>query len=93
MGLVSGGVGERALARATMAALLQNLQRVGDAAAADRFDQAAGEYLNYRKLTVAAAPMALQAADPWSLFDPALHAAHRQAARIAAQPPGGRTAN
>jgi hypothetical protein len=98
-GEVSGGVRERALARATMAALLQNLQRVGDAAAAGRFDEAAGEYLNYRKLTAAAAPLALQAAEPWSLFDPALHAAHRQSAAsrqsaaIAPQPPSGRAAN
>jgi hypothetical protein len=98
-GEVSGGVRERALARATMAALTQILQRVGDATAAGRFDEAAGEYLNYRKLTAAAAPLALQAADPWSLFDPVLHAAHRQSAasrqsaRIAPQPPSGRAAN
>jgi hypothetical protein len=98
-GEISGGVRERALARATMAVLTQTLQRVGDAAAAGRFDEAAGEYLNYRKLTAAAAPLALQAADPWSLFDPALHAAHRrsaasrQSARIVAQPPSGRAAN
>jgi hypothetical protein len=96
---ISGGIRERALARATMAVLTQTLQRVGAAAAADRFDEAAGEYLNYRKLTTAAAPLALQAADPWSLFDPALHAAHRrsaasrQSARVAAQPPSGRAAN
>jgi hypothetical protein len=92
-GEVSGGLRERALARATMAALTQTLQRVGDAAAAGRFDEAAGEYLNYRKLTAAAAPLALQAADPWSLFDQVLHAAHRQSARVAAQPPSGRAAN
>jgi hypothetical protein len=82
-----------------MAALTQTLQRLDDDAAAGRFDEAAGEYLNYRKLTAAAAPLALQAADPWSLFDPTLHAAHRQSAasgqsgRIAAQPPSGRTPN
>jgi len=98
-GELSGGVRERALARATMTALMQILQRVGDDAAADRFDEAAGEYLNYRKLTAAAAPLALQAADPWSLFDPALHArrqstktrqpaASRQSAGIATQPAG-----
>jgi hypothetical protein len=92
-GEFSGGIRERALARDTMTALTQTLQRVGDAAAAGRFDEAAGEYLNYRKLTAAAAPLALQAADPWSLFNPALHAAHRESTRIAAQPPSGRVAN
>jgi hypothetical protein len=103
-GEISGGIRERALARATMAVLTQTLQRVGDDAAAGRFDEAAGEYLNYRKLTAAAAPLALQAADPWSLFDPTLHAhrrstisrqsaASRPSARIAAQPPSGRAAN
>lgn len=88
-GEISGGTRERTLARATLAALMETLQRVGTDVAAGRFEEAAGEYLNYRKLTAAAAPLALQAADPWSLFDPALHAAHRRPVRIAAQPPCG----
>ena len=78
---ISGGKHERALARATIAALLQFLQRTNSDVAAERFAEAAGEYLNYRKLALAAAPLALQAAEPWSLFNPTLHDAHRAALR------------
>jgi hypothetical protein len=70
-----GGTQERALARATLAALIATLDRVATAAAAAHFNEAAAEYLSYRKLTVAAAPMTLQAAQHWSLFDPELHTA------------------
>jgi hypothetical protein len=35
--------------------------------------------LSYRKLTSASAPLALQSADAWSLFNPTLHAEHRTA--------------
>jgi Di-haem cytochrome c peroxidase len=76
---IYGGAIERARARATIAALLEILHRVDLDASAGRFGEAAGEYLNYRRLTYAAAALTLQAAEPWSLFDPALHAA-RQAA-------------
>jgi hypothetical protein len=74
---ISGGVQERSLARAMIAALRQILLRVDRDVAGGRFDQAAAEYLAYRKLTFAAAPLALQAAEPWSLFTPALHDARR----------------
>ena len=73
---ISGGVNERALARATIAALMQTLHRVDLDAAAGRFGEAAGDYLVYRKLTFATAPMALHAAEPWSLFTPAHHDTH-----------------
>jgi hypothetical protein len=76
---ISGGVQERTLARATIAALIATLRRVEADVAAGRFNEAANEYLSYRKLTAAAAPLALQTAQPWSLFDPTLHAAHRNA--------------
>ena len=79
----SAGVNERRLARATLARLVETLQRVNAAVTAGNFDDAAAEYLSYRKLTVAAAPRALQTAEPWSLFNPTLHVA-RQAA--SAQP-------
>jgi hypothetical protein len=75
------GVRECMLARATVAALIANLRRVELAAAAGRFDESAAQYLSYRKFMAAAAPMALQTAEPWSLFNPALHAAHRATAR------------
>ena len=70
---VPGGV-QLALARGTLAALMQILQRIEAAVAAGHASNAAGEYLNYRKLSFASAPLALQAAEPWSLFDPARHA-------------------
>jgi hypothetical protein len=72
----SGGANERALARATIAALVQTLHRVDLDVAAGRYGEAAGEYLAYRKLTFATAPMALQAAERWSLFTPTLHDTH-----------------
>ena len=79
----SGGANERRLARSTVAALIQMLHRVDRDVAAGRFAQAAGEYLSYRRLTAAAAPLALQSADRWSLFNPTLHAAHQDALRQA----------
>jgi Di-haem cytochrome c peroxidase len=78
-GQISGGVEERRLARATLTRLVERLQKVAAAADASDFDTAAAEYLSYRKLNVAAAPRALQMAEPWSLFDPTAHGA-RQAA-------------
>jgi cytochrome c553 len=73
---IFGGVNERALARAAIAALMQTLHRVDLDASAGRFGEAAGDYLVYRKLTLATAPMALHAAEPWSLFTPAHHDTH-----------------
>jgi len=81
----SGGAKERAVARAAIRALMETLQRLQLDAAAARFSEAADEYLNYRKLTSAAAPLALQTAELWSLFNPARHAAHQAALRQAAQ--------
>jgi hypothetical protein len=74
----SGGAQERTLARATLAALIQTLHRLQGDVAAGRFNEAAGEYLGYRKLTAATAPFALQAAQQWSLFNPTLHAAYNE---------------
>jgi Di-haem cytochrome c peroxidase len=80
---ISGGATERMLARTTIAALIQMLHRVDLDVAAGRFAKAAGEYLSFRKLMAAAAPLALQTADRWSLFNPTLHAAHQAALRQA----------
>jgi hypothetical protein len=77
----SGGIEERRLARATLIHLVERLQKVSASAIAGDFDNAAAEYLSYRKLNVAAAPRALQMAEPWSLFDPTLHRARQAAAR------------
>jgi cytochrome c553/mono/diheme cytochrome c family protein len=73
----TGGRQERALARATIESLKQILHRVDLDAAAGRFGKAAEEYTTYRKLTFAAAPATLQAAEPWSLYTPTLHDARR----------------
>jgi len=78
-GEIRGGANERKLARTTLAALMQNLHRTGVDAARGRFDAAAADYLNYRKLALAAAPVALQAAERWSQFNPALHETHQAA--------------
>lgn len=71
---VSDGSAELTLARATIAALMQNLHGIDTAMGAAHASQAAAQYLNYRKLSFASAPQALQAAERWSLFNPELHA-------------------
>jgi hypothetical protein len=62
------GTRERVLARTAVAALLQILQQIQTDIGAGRYNEAAGEYSNYRKLSFASAPAALRAADTWSLF-------------------------
>ena len=61
------------------AGAMQILHRTGVDAARGRFDAAAADYLSYRKLALAAAPVALQAAERWSQFNPALHETHQAA--------------
>ena len=70
-----GGVEERRLARATVEHLVETLNGIATDADAGHFDAAATKYLSYRRLTVAAAPRALQMAEPWSLFNPTLRVA------------------
>jgi hypothetical protein len=74
--VVTGGNTERALARNALKELVLTLRRIELAASAGHFDEAAGEYLKYRKLAFAAVPQALSAAEQWSLFNPAVHDAH-----------------
>jgi Di-haem cytochrome c peroxidase len=76
-GEVSGGSGERKLARDTIVRLIEILHQVDRDTAAGRFDAAAAGYQSYRKLTFAAAPLALQTAEAWSLFNPTVHDAHQ----------------
>jgi cytochrome c553 len=64
----SAGVSERALARASLSTLLNFLQRIQSDVDAGRYALAAGEYLNYRKLSFATVPLALQTAEPFSRF-------------------------
>jgi hypothetical protein len=85
----SDGVNELRLARATIGRLVETLQQVNAAVAAGHFDAAAGEYLSYRRLIAAAAPRALQTAEPWSLFNPTLHVARQAASQhLAGARPG-----
>jgi Di-haem cytochrome c peroxidase len=78
---VSGGQQERALARMALEELVLGLRRIDLAAAAGRFDEAAAEFGNFRKLMASAVPMVLANAQPWSLFNPAIHDAHYAALR------------
>jgi hypothetical protein len=62
------GLKERALARASLSILEQLLARIQSEAAAGRYANAANDYLNYRKLSFATVPLALQAAETHLLF-------------------------
>jgi hypothetical protein len=77
---VSGGREQRRVARAALKDLVLCLRRIDLASAAGRFDEAVGEYMNFRK-QIAAVPVPLQNAEPWSLLDPAVHDAHYTALR------------
>jgi cytochrome c peroxidase len=78
---VSGGEQERILARIGLKELVLTLRRIDMAAAEGRFSEAAAEYRNYRNLMAAAVPALLAHAEPWSLFNPAVHDAHYAALR------------
>ena len=73
---VEGGVGERLAARDALKNLVLMIRLIGVDAAEGRYDEAAAEYQDYRKLTFAAVPIALKKAQPWSLFNPQVHKAH-----------------
>jgi cytochrome c peroxidase len=73
---VTGGDEQRRRARAALKDLVLRLRRIDAAASASRFDDAAAEYKNYRNLSLAAVPNLLRAAQPWSLFNPAVHDSH-----------------
>jgi hypothetical protein len=78
---VSGGQLERRRARSALKDLVLRLTRVELAASAGHFDAAASEYRNYRNLSLGPVPALLQAAQPWSLFNPTIHDAHYAALR------------
>jgi hypothetical protein len=73
---VEEGVAERLAARKTLKNLVLMVRQIGVDAAAERYDEAAAEYQNYRKLTFAAVPIVIKKAQPWSLFNPTVHKAH-----------------
>jgi di-heme cytochrome c peroxidase len=78
---VSGGQQQRVLARIGLKELVLMLRRIDMAAAENRFSDTAAEYKNYRNLMTAAVPALLAGAEPWSLFNPAVHDAHYAALR------------
>jgi len=78
---VSGGEDERQSARAALKNLVLTLRRIDLAVAEGRTAEAAAEFRNYRYLTAAAVPALLARAQPWSLFNPAVHDSHYEALR------------
>jgi cytochrome c peroxidase len=73
---VSGGGQERVLARNALKELVLILRRVDMAVTEGRAADASVEYRNYRYLMAAAVPALLAAAEPWSLFNQAVHDSH-----------------
>ena len=78
---VEGGRDERLAARSELKNLVLVVRRIGLLAADGYYDEAAAEYLNFRKLMVRNVPFVLEQAQPWSLFNPDVHDAHFAAMR------------
>ncbi len=75
---VQGGQVERFKARATASDLVLSLRSVTLAAQSGDFDEVDRRYAAFRAAMVAAKPI-LEAAEPWSLFNPEIRAAHYDA--------------
>ncbi len=78
---VEGGIDQRLAARRELKNLVLLMRRIGILAADGHYDEAAAEYLNYRKLMFREVPFVLEQAQPWSLFNPAVHDRHFAALR------------
>jgi cytochrome c peroxidase len=78
---VSGGEQQRVLARSALKELVLTLRRIDMAVADGRASDAATDFKNYRSLMAAAVPAVLAGAQPWSLFNPAVHDSHYAALR------------
>jgi hypothetical protein len=78
---VSGGEQQRVMARSALKELVLTLRRIDMAVADGRTADAAADYRNYRYLMAAAVPALLAGAQPWSLFNPAVHDSHYAALR------------
>ena len=83
-GTVEGGKEERARARGAVKELVLQLRGIAVTAAAGHFDEAAAQFDAYRRQLADLAPV-LDAAAPWSLFEPAIHDAHYGALRQMSQ--------
>lgn len=79
--VVSGGLESRLAARRVLKDAALRVRRIGVASSAGRFDDAAADYGDHRKLSAAALPMQLRAAERWSLFNPRIHDDHYAALR------------
>src|SRR5262249_6365394 len=80
-GAVTGGERQRTIARMVVKDLVLSLRRIDAAVSSGRIDDAQAEFKNYGYLTFAAVPAMLTAAEPFSLFNPRVHAAHYDALR------------
>jgi cytochrome c peroxidase len=78
---VTGGEQQRGLARTALKEVVLTLRRIDMATADGRSSDAAADYRNYRNLMAAAVPALLASAEPWSLFNPAVHDSHYAALR------------
>jgi hypothetical protein len=72
---VSGGEKERATARAVLKELVLSLRKLAMSATMNDFAGVASEYTAYDEKLDKITP-SLKAAEPWSLFNPAVHDAH-----------------
>jgi cytochrome c peroxidase len=78
---VSGGEKERGLARNSLKEAVAILERVGSNAAGGKYGDTAREYQNYNHFINVGVQPAVSRAEPWSLFNPAVHDAHYAALR------------
>jgi hypothetical protein len=78
---VSGGEQERGRARTALKEVVLTLRRIDMAVTEGRINDASADYKIYRSLMAAAVPALLAGAEPWSLFNPAVHDQHYGALR------------
>ncbi len=79
--IVSGGEQQRSQARMALKEVVLTLRRIDMAMSEGRISDAAADYKIYRSLMAAAVPALLASAQPWSLFNPAVHDQHYGALR------------
>lgn len=77
---VTGGDAERSAARDAARGLVLSLRSVALAARDNNFDEAEKRFVGFRADLVTMKPV-LEAAEPWSLFNPAIRARHYDALR------------
>jgi len=73
---VTNGLQERRDARMALKDLVLSLRRIETAVAGGRVDEAADEYQKFSELTFIPVPVLLKKAEPYSLFNAGVHAAH-----------------